>query len=208
MMLKYFTCKSIEATSFELPVPALHSYRPASLWVASGIVSRASLRLPGNGILCALYGNGYDKRISIDNSIKSHKFNSILSPDCLIVTNVVAHIDYKVKQLHNQNKCFVQTIHERHHLVQICTHQHVVVVVVDMLAVVDTDNCNCIVFVDHIEVVVVLEDIWCLNLQHTPKVHISRSIHLVKQLQQNPCHNLEHYKFDDHNSDLIIDKKQ
>jgi len=108
-----------------------------------------------------LYGNGYDKRISIDNSIKSHKFNSILSPDCLIVTNVVAHIDYKVKQLHNQNKCFVQTVHERHHLVQICTHQHVVVVVVvvDMLAVVDTDNCNCIVFVDHIEVVVVLEDI-------------------------------------------------
>ena len=52
------TWRSIEAKSLELPVPALHSYRPASLWVASGMVRRASLRLPARGVLCALGGNG------------------------------------------------------------------------------------------------------------------------------------------------------
>ena len=52
------TCKSIEASSFGFPVPALHSYRPPSLYVASGIARRAIFRGPASTVLCALYGNG------------------------------------------------------------------------------------------------------------------------------------------------------
>jgi hypothetical protein len=105
------------------------------------------------------------------------------------VTNVVEHIDYKVKQLHNQNKYFVQLIHEHHPQVRIYKHQHVVVdiVVVDYMNIDYIDNLA--VFEDHKLVVVVLEDIEYLNLTHIPKVHIFRNILLVKQLLQNLCHN-------------------
>ena len=131
-----------------------------------------------------------------------------VKPDCQIVTNVVEHIDYKVKQLHNRNKYFVQMRLEHLHLVQKCKHQHVVSVEVvpfgmgmdyiDNLVVVEDRTLVVVVVV----VAVALVDIEYLNLPHIPMEHISHSILPVELQQQNLFHNLVHYTSDDHSLDL------
>jgi hypothetical protein len=123
------------------------------------------------------------------------------------VTNVVVHIDYMAKLLHNRNKYFVQWIHEHHHPVQIYIHQHVVVDIVVVVVVDCMDIDNLVVIEDHKLVVVVLVDIEYLNLLHIPMVHIFHNILQVKPRRQNLFHNWVYYKHDDHNLDLQKTKK-
>ena len=117
------------------------------------------------------------------------------------MSNVAEHIDYKVKQLRNQNKCFVRLTHVHRPAVQIYRHPHVVP---DYMHIDYTRNL--VVIVSHKTVVVVaavaLVDIEYLNSLHIPMVHIFRSILQVRQQQRNLYHNWEHYKHVDHNLDL------
>ena len=115
------------------------------------------------------------------------------------MSNVVEHIDCKVKQLHNQNKYFVRWTHVHRPVVQIYRHLHVVV---DYMHIDYTHNLVVIVGHKKVGVAVVLGGIECLNLKHIPKVHIFRSIPQVRQQRRNLCHNWEHYKHVDHNLDL------
>lgn len=144
-----------------------------------------------------------------ENRNQSTSSRESVKPDCQIVTNVVEHIDYKVKQPHNRNKYFVPMRLEHLHLVQKCKHQHVVVVQVvlfgmgmdyiDNLVVVEDRRLVVVVVV---VVAVVLVDIEYLNLPHIPMEHISHSILPVELQQQNLFHNWVHYTSDDHSLDL------